>query len=179
MVVHPVGYSRNAFNRLASRRTADSWAGLASEPAGPAHGEITDFLATTFVRRVVGGQSPDFYKLSVAISEMLLAQDLFHGLIYPTIALAAHSDNIAIKPAFADQHLQFVKAELCRVQKICEMGFEILPLDVAKEVDGDGALVWRGRPDQLTMTQERPLVLTAENGRWVARDINGRIVEPD
>jgi RES domain len=179
MVVHQVGYSEDALNQLASRRTPDSWASLVGEPGGPEHAQITDFLATTFVRRVGPYESSHFYKISVAIAEMLFAQDLFHGLLYPTIALAANSDNVAIKPAFADQHLQFVEAELLRIQEVRENGFEVLPLDVAKDVDASGVLAWRGRPKQLVVTRDRPLVLTAENGRWVARDVDGNIVEPD
>jgi RES domain len=180
MVVNHVGYSQNAFNDLGSRRTHGSWANRpVDEPGGPEHGEVTDFLATTFVRRIAPGETADFYKISIAIAEALFAQDLFHGLMYPTIAMAANSDNVAIKAAFADQHLEFVKAEFFRVDAVREMGFEVLPLDVAKEVDNDGALKWKGRPNQLTVTQDRPLILTAENGRWVARDVSGCIVEPD
>ena len=178
MVVHPVGYSLSAFNQLQSKRDSESWVGFFSEPGGSAHAEITDFLATTFVRVIGPGESSDFYKLSVAIAEMLFAQDMFDGLLYPTIALAAGSDNLAIKPTFVDQHLQFVEAELFRVQEVRDQGFEVLPLDLARHVEPDGAVAWRGRPKQLVLPPYGTLVLTAENGRWVARDSDGRVVEP-
>jgi hypothetical protein len=179
MVVHPVGYSKNALTQLQSRRAPESWAGFVNERGGAAHAEITDFFATTFVRVIRPGESPDFYKLSTAIAEMLFAQDMFHGLLYPTVALAANSDNLAIKPSFVDQHLRFVEAELFQVQKVHDHGFEVLPLDLAQTLETDGSIVWRGRPKQLVIPPFGTLALRAENGRWVARDSNGHIVEPE
>jgi hypothetical protein len=179
MVVHPVGYSQNALDQVQSKRTPESWTGFVSEPGGPAHAEITDFLATTFMRVIRPGESNDFYKLSTAIAETLFAQDLFQGLLYPTIALAANSDNLAIKPAFVDRHLRFVEAELFRIQNVSLHGFEVLPTDLASELGADGTILWRGRPKQLVIPPYGTLRLTAENGRWVARDSSGRVVEPE
>lgn len=179
MVVHQVGYSTNALNQLKSGRTPESWAVFAEEPGGAAHAEITDFLATTFVRVIERDESAEFYKLSAAIAEMLFAQDMFHGLLYPTVALSANSDNLAVKPSFADQHLSFVEAEFLQIQKVSDHAFEVLPLDLAQSLDTDGSIAWRGRPKQLVIPPFGTLVLTAENGRWVARDVNGQIVEPE
>jgi hypothetical protein len=179
MVVHQVGYSTNAINQLNSSRTPESWAVFSEEPGGAAHAEITDFLATAFVRVIERDESAEFYKLSAAIAEMLFAQDMFHGLLYPTIALAANSDNLAVKPSFADQHLAFVDAEFFQINKVRGHGFEVIPHDLAQSVGADGAISWRGRPRRLVLAPFGTLVLTAENGRWVARDVNGRVVEPE
>jgi hypothetical protein len=178
LLANHVGYSRDTFSRLGSHRTHGSFTDRPlEEPGGPEHGEITDFFATTFAQRIAPTE-PHFYKISIALAEMLGGQDLFNGLIYPTIAMRANSDNVAVKSLFADQHLQFVRTEFVRVDEVRESGFEAMGLDIATHIAGDGTIVWRDRPDQLTVMKERPLVLTAENRRWAARDIDGKIVEP-
>lgn len=178
LVAHQVGYSENALRQLKSARTPESWAPFAVEPGGAPHAEVTDLLASIFVRVIEPGES-EFYKLSTAIAEMLFAQDMFHALLYPTVALSANSDNLAIKPSFVDHHLSFVEAEFFQVQKVNDHGFEVTPLDLAQSLNADGSLAWRGRPKQLVVPPFGTLVLTAENGRWVARDLNGKIVEPE
>lgn len=120
------------------------------------------------------------YKLSVAIAEKLFSDDMFDGLLYPTVQMQANADNLAIKPRYADSHLKFLKAEFARINAVREIALDIDVLDTAVELEADGKIVWRGRRDQWVLREQGDqLTLSVENGRWVARDNIGRIVDPE
>jgi len=103
---------------------------------------------------------------------------MFNGLLYPTVAMAARSDNLAIKTDFVDQHLQFGRAELFDILVVRQDGFEYALRDFANTVSEDGLLEWKGRLPHYTVTKDRPLMATAEGGRSVVRDRDGNVLEP-
>lgn len=178
MLVNHVGFFPDALRQLGSQRECSALnEALTKEAGGDEQAEVTRFLAMAFTRRI-GPTSLDLYKMTTAIGEALFAQDMFNGLMYPTIAMSANSDNIAIKTAFADSHLQFVKAELISMTAVRPDGFEFIPQDFANQVTNEGEIMWKWRPPQFTVIKDRPLRVTAENGKWVARDPEGNIIEP-
>lgn len=180
LLVNHVGYTPSVFYALGSGRSHASWGDRPVEnPGDDDNGEIAAFLAGAFTKRVPPSERC-LYKLSVAISEKLFADELFDGLVYPTIAMQANADNLAIKPRFADSKLKFVRAEFARIDAVHDLKLDITVLDTAVAVGADGTIGWRGRVDHWVLRNQGDAVrMSVENGRWVARDQNGNIVEPE
>jgi hypothetical protein len=176
LVVNHVGYTSRTFHALGSNRPHAGWG---NEPAEQINGTVAEFLSETFTSIVAPG-SEHQYKLSVAIAEKLSAHDMFDGLLYPTVAMRGNADNFALKTGYADKHLRFVRAEFARIDHVREFSFDITMLDTATELAADGDIVWRGRLDQWVLREQNDtIVLTAEKDGWVARDMSGKIVEPE
>jgi hypothetical protein len=179
LTANHVGYSRTIFSDLGSRRTHAGWGDKPAEiPGDETNREIAEFLNRTFGKVIYPGEE-HHYKLSVAIAEELFAADVFDALLYPTIPMRANADNFAIKRSYVDSSLKFVKAEFVRIEKIRDAVFDITILDTAKEVTPEGDIVWRGRLDQWSLNNQGDVLVFTDEGKWVARDSSGRIVEPD
>jgi len=179
LLVNHVGYTRQAFDALGSARQQAGWGPQPAEfPSWDGNEEIAEFLARLFTQRVAKGEE-HFYKLTVAVAEKLFADDLFDGLLYPTVAMRGNADNFAVKPRYADKHLRFLKAEFVRIAAERDFAYDITVLDTATELGSDGSILWSGRLDQWVLrNQGDELTVEVENGRWVARDARGNIVEP-
>ena len=93
--------------------------------------------------------------------------------------MSGNADNFALKPAFADEHLSFQKAELVRVDAVRDSGYDIKVLDTATKLGPKGEILWRGRGDQWVIKDGDALRLAVENGKWVGRDGAGEVVEPE
>ena len=179
LLVNHVGYTSQAFERLGSGRRQASWSNRPVEDHGEANGEIATFLADTFAQRIPANERYR-YKLSVAIAEKLYAADLFDALLYPSIAMRANSDNLAVKPGYADTNLRFLRAEFAKIDAVRDLELDITVLDTAVAVDADGRIQWRGRLDQWVLRNKGDqLTMSVENGRWVGRDTAGHIVGPE
>jgi hypothetical protein len=86
--------------------------------------------------------SEEIYKLSSAIAECLFADDIFNGLIYPTVEMRANGDNLALKLRYADKNLRFLKAEYARIDAVSGFTYKITVLDFATPLAPDGRLLW-------------------------------------
>ena len=140
---------------------------------------VSNFLAEIFTRVVPVGSEHE-YKLSVAIAEKLFADDIFNGLLYPTVAMRANADNFALKLRYANDNLRFVKAEYARIDRVRDFAFDITWLDTATELAEDGAIQWKGRLDQWVIKEPYgQLTFTAQDGDWIARNRVGEIVQPE
>jgi hypothetical protein len=118
--------------------------------------------------------------VSVAIAEKLFLDNIFDGLLYPTVQMRANADNLALKPRYVDSNLMFLKAEFVRVKAVREFAFDIDVLDTATELTPDGTIVWKGHRDKWTLrNKDDQLTFVAENGEWVVRNAAGQIVDPD
>jgi hypothetical protein len=176
ILVNHVGYTQRAFNALQSSRKQAAWG---PEPVTHLNEAVSDFLAETFTTIIPRG-SEYRYKLSVAIAEKLFLDDLFDGLIYPTVAMRANADNFALKLRYANEHTQFQRAEYARIEHVRDFAFDITVLDMATQLGADGSICWKGRLDRWVLNEPGgQLSFTAENGEWVARDTNGKIVQSD
>lgn len=176
LLVNHVGYADTTFKTLRSNRKQSSWGPKPIRHLNPA---VSDFLAEAF-SRIVPRSSEYEYKLSVAIAEKLFSDDIFDGLLYPTIAMRANADNFALKLRYASQHLQFQRAEFARIDQVRDFAFDITTLDTATKLAADGSICWKGRLDQWVIREPfGELSFTAQNGEWIARDKSGKIVEPE
>ncbi len=105
------------------------------------------------VRTVRDGEEA-LYAVSIAITEILPADVRaakdgpsvrgFDALQYPTTALDARGDNLAVRAHFAEQHLALVRAHLMRVIDSTPPNVVWLGIDTAEGVDDDGRLLWSG-----------------------------------
>ena len=161
---------------------------------------LKDFFAKNFSLKITS-QNSDKYKLTIAIAEkhyfenVIFSNDKndeyikgFQALLYPTIAMKASSDNFAIKPSFIlDGGLDLVSVEFLEAT---EGGTEIINFDgieyrieTLAESDSfldDGTIVWQDSIKHWAKgVNFEDLTYTFEEDKWVARDADGNIIEPD
>lgn len=162
-----VGYTPQAFAALGSRRTAE-----------PATSAMAGYLCDVFTRRVARG-SEHLYKISAAIAHRLTAADAIDGILYPSIALNADNDNVAIKPSFADRGLRFVRAEYRLIHRVGAGRIRTEIIDTAVDLASDGRILWRGRPGVWrTQPGERPR-FEVRDGKMRAFDSSGNEIACD
>jgi hypothetical protein len=169
------GYTEEAFWRLGANRDLPN---VDIESETDANKAIRTFLAEIFSIDVKEWRT-EWYKLTIAITEILIGDGTFGGLMYPTIAMSARADNLALRPEFVADGLRFVSAKYVVVTGTDGTSINVDTLDFAPGVLADGRLDWKGRMEQWILAKDGDaLKFTAENGERVARDLEGNIVEP-
>jgi hypothetical protein len=202
LMVNNVGFTKHVFDAYGSTRQLDPFwtnrdrpvpADAAALVATPSAKLVHDFFAHEFARGVRGDNTHE-YKLSIAISEMLIGHTLtfdgneelahhpprFAGIIYPSLAMLANADNIALKPEFADSFLKFESAEFMSIDGFVEPStYTVTILDYANSTGKDGSIEWKGRLPKWDVPPGGAMRFVVENGVWVARDMLGNIVAPN
>lgn len=125
--VQMIGFHKEVFSGFGIERDgADSW------------DKDLDSYTLGQMGKLFMSQDKD-YRFSIAVRKRLLSNielkeplpfDIekangFSGLVYPSVAYGAKNDNFAFHPEFADDGLNLVRADLCRINKICEKMNEI------------------------------------------------------
>ena len=181
LIVNNVGYHSDVFSNLNSGRTCPNWRhhddALESLSANEL---IKAFFSKEFAKKIADGQE-HLYKISIAIAEHHFQQNIFSGLLYPTLAMKANSDNLVLKPEVVDNYLELNKVEYVLVEEVFENEkFNIKILDFANSFDSKGFIQWKGRlPHWVLREKGEILKLSVENNQWVARNKRGEIVEPE
>lgn len=190
VIVNNAGYSRNAFKSLASPREVPSWATAHAKELSEVDRVIAGFFAKVFCKVVHNGEEY-LYKTSVAIAEALYRCDLtiegtvagydglprWGGLLYPSVALAATGDNLALLPEIVDECMCLDFVEWARVDSLEErVAYKVTLLDCATSFGPEGAIEWKGRPPQLAVPPGG--TWSVIDGHAIARDANGQLVEP-
>jgi hypothetical protein len=180
IVVNNVGYHDEVFGGLGSKRECPSWGkNTEYENFEKTTSIIKLFFATEFAKIVPPGQE-HLYKLSIAIAELHFSNDMFGGLLYPSMAIRSNADNLVLKPECVDKHLSLRKVEYIRVDETDDKGFKVSILDFADTFDENGHIKWKGRhPRWVIREKGQALRLAVENGKWVARNEKGEKVEPE
>lgn len=180
IVVNNVGYHQEVFGSLSSNRECPSWGkGTDYEKLEKTTAFIKEFFAAEFAKIVPPGQEY-LYKLSMAIAELHFSSDMFGGLLYPSMAMRANADNLALKPECVDKYLSLRKVEYIRVDETDASRFKVTIMDFADTFGEDGGIQWKGRHPHWVMREMGQILnLTVENGRWVARNEKSEIVEPE
>lgn len=120
---------------------------LGSEDSLQRNAAIRSFLLEQFVRIVEPGSEYE-YKISVALTSILMASEEIHGLIYPSIATSTEGNlspgtNIALKPKAVDD---FYRPVFCRmVQVVSQRGPHQFQADERMSTDligTDGGFGW-------------------------------------
>lgn len=193
ILVSNVGYTDEVFKKLGSMRHATPW-WQSNHPMIPSatNSLIANFFATEFAQ-VVNSDEDHLYKMSIAIAEKLylgpLNMDSFGGefdgegriggLIYPTIAMRANSDNVALTPGFVDRYLSLETVEWIRIDSDrADFKYQVTNLDFANSFGSDGQIDWKGRCANWTIGPGQQRFISVEHGKYVVRDELGNIVEP-
>lgn len=192
ILVNNVGYAPTVLTRLGSTRQAPNWGPTHPMISSPANVLVADFFASEFARVVTPGEE-HLYKLSIAIAEKLYLDPLhmdsigdefqgerrFGGILYPTIAMRANSDNIALLPEFVDRFLHLEAVEWIRVDaEDLDLKYQVTNLDFANSFSSEERLDWKGRLAQWVVGPGREVRVSVENGKYVVRDEKENIVEP-
>jgi hypothetical protein len=186
------GYSDAAMKRLQSSRDKPPyWQTMRPVPEHAVNRRVHEFFSEEFTRHVDDG-AEHLYKISVAITEKLLGNLTIHqqrqgmpkdsrfsGIIYPTISMRGNSDNVALRPEFVDRYLRLERVEYIRIDSVGEnFTYQVTNLDFADSFSADGTIEWKGRNPNWKMPPGAAWRIGVENGRWVARNEEGRVVEP-
>ncbi len=182
MIVNNIGYTPEVFQTLGSNRQCPIWGKDKIDPRMNSETNvlIRQFFADEFTR-IIEDESKNhyLYKLSIAIGEKFWHGDLFQGIIYPSLAMKANSDNITVKSECVDEYLELEEIEHIRIdKKNNELNYDITILDTSGTFDKDGAIIWRGGLPQWTLKKGEALEVKAEKGRWVAKDDKGNEAKP-
>ena len=138
---------------------------------------IRNFIDEEFTKNVNEGEE-FLYKITIALAEKHFSDDIFNGLLYPSIAIKARSDNLALKPHYVDKNLMIERVEFIQIISVKAFEYKIKTLDLATSFGKDGSIEWKGHPGKWYLKKKGDeLILAVENGRWVARDKYGKIIE--
>jgi len=138
---------------------------------------IRNFIDEEFTKNVDKGEEY-LYKISIALAEKHFSDDIFNGLLYPSIAIKARSDNLALKPHYVDKNLMIERVEFIQIISVKDFEYKIKVLDLATSFGKDGKIEWKCHPGKWYLKKKGDeLILSVENGQWVARDGDGKIVE--
>jgi hypothetical protein len=147
------------------------------------HQSINELFESLFRRKISNNE----YHSTIAISEVLF--DPIGGLpdneqagaiIYRSVAMQSQIDNLAIKPWFADRHLEWVNAVHIRVISISSGVSETKELDFSNEMTDSGKLIWKGRPPKRywPVNPENLLVFEESEYGEICKDESGKVVLP-
>lgn len=177
LLVFPVGYSDRVFQEKTSNRSKPRL-GPGDHPLlmHPSNRYLEDFFAVEFTKEVPNDE-PWRFKISAALAETRLSPQRVDGVMYPTVAMRANSDNFALRPSSAKK-LKLLKAEFVQIDKVKDFSFEVTVLDTATEFP-DGTLAWKGKPKWTLRKPGEMLRLVVENGQWRAYDMDGNVREFD
>lgn len=181
LIVNNVGYTKTCFSNLKSNRENQRWGEFKKEiNILETNDLVNEFLSQEFTKIVPVGKE-HLYKISIAIAEKLFSDDLFDGLLYPTISMKANADNLALKHRYVDEKKIAIKmVEYIQIDTKENFKYKITVLDFANSFKEDGAIEWKGRlPHWVLREKGDELKLIAKNGKWVAIDKSGTVVEPE
>jgi len=181
LIVNNIGYTRTCFSNLKSNRDAQTWGDINKDIyVAETNDLVNEFLSQEFTKIVPIGKEY-MYKISIAIAEKLFSDDIFNGLLYPTISMKANADNLAIKTNYIDEKRIVIKSvEYIQIDAKEDFKYTITVLDFANSFKKDGTIGWKGRrPHWVIKENYGELKMIAKNGTWVALDKNGNIVDPE
>ena len=181
LVVNNVGYHSDVFSNLNSDRTCPNWWHNNELVESLSANElIKAFFSQEFAKKIIDGQE-HLYKISIAIAEHHFQQNIFSGLLYPTLAMKANADNLVLKPEVVDSYLKLTKVEYILVEEVFENAhFNVKILDFANSFDSNGLIQWKGRLPQWVLREKGEILkFSVENNQWVARNEIGEILEPE
>jgi hypothetical protein len=160
LVVHNLGYSAPALQRMGSKREAPDWAAtpkLSVEDIAKAvvpmlswedNDAARTLLSNAFAEPVADREAWK-YKLTAAVADLWMPEagkdGPLAGIIYPALRLSGGGDNLALYPEVAASRLEFSQALLVEVTGFDAGAYSVNYLDHARTLNNDGFLDWRGR----------------------------------
>lgn len=147
LLVNNVGFSKGVLDSLGTVRPEPRWT---QKPTDELSKIIDGFLDDKFCRKIY---DEVYYKLTVAIAEKMFSDDeLFDGLMYPSIAMIGNGDNLAFKKRVLDNNdILFLCVRYVKVTKKEPHPktdkiplYEISTLDYANSISSTGRIEWIG-----------------------------------
>lgn len=174
LMVMSIGYTEAVAEACRSNRPVPGYGRLSDAIWRQTDNLVNDFLSELFT----SDQPERHYITTIAVAEKMLNAEPAGGLLYPTIAMHANADNVALKPAFVDDHLSAIYAELIEITAVDGLEVSFDTLDEARRIAEDGTVHWLGHMGTWPVQPTQQLTLEAVDGHWVARDAQGVIVDP-
>ena len=169
LFVNHIGYSNDNIMGLQPK---------SSDELKEANKLIRNFIDGEFIKNKANKSEEYLYKITIALAEKYFSDVIFNGLLYPSIAIKGRSDNLALKPHYVDKNLLIERVEFIQIISLKDFKYKIKVLDLATSFGKDGSMEWKGHPGKWYLKKKGgELILSVENGRWVARDKNGKIGE--
>jgi hypothetical protein len=141
MVVFNIGYTKNSFTNLKAQRDVPKKESCEFDDFSIEHKIIGDFVAEQFTKVIPSGSEYQ-YIISAAIAEKYLSLGPFDGLVYPSIAAHANSDNIALLPNFVDSWLEFNACSWIKINKVIDGKTHMYIDSASKGIDDNGDILW-------------------------------------
>jgi hypothetical protein len=123
------------------------------------------------------------YKITAAICECLTTGNIVGdlrtngGLIYPSVAHSSRSENLAIQPHVVDRCLHLDWVEELTIEAVSDISISYKRTDFSSNFE-DGLISWTGKALHWTLAPGKQITMTAELDGWIARDLEGNIVNP-
>jgi hypothetical protein len=172
-----IGYQSDLFSTMASSRTGEEfdWA-LGTRQSNEQNRQVYDFLSSELTK-TVEHENEGEYKTTIAIARKFLGDGPHDGLIYPSIAMKANADNVALKKVSVSK-LRLYAIEFNRVKERNGMQINYDRIDSSVNWDKTGNINWNGRcliwevgPGQIAHAK-------AEDGCWNLYDTVGKEIFP-
>jgi hypothetical protein len=130
---------------------------------------VAAFLTRAFTRSVAD-DSRHHYRLSIAIAEACQLGTAFDGLLYPSAAMSSPAHNLALHPSALDAgKLTLDYVEFLQVRHVAPDTdtLEVHSLDIARHVDAEGGLCWRGQPGNWVLREDSTATdCRLADGQW-------------
>lgn len=138
-----VGFTPTVFERLSSTRKPQIFIGDERDENHPDNIQVYNFLADKFSQPI--GNNIDTYRLTIAIAENLI--NGLDGLVYPTIALTANFDNVALFPKVVDDQLKLEAVSYDEIVLVDshDINYRLKGIDYSNTFSSDGTICWKGR----------------------------------
>ena len=186
LAVMNVGFHRGVLDRIGSRRPTPNWQSRPIPGETPGNRALHRFLAEEFSRDV---EDPNEYKLSAAIAEKLAGtihdmpdvgprRNQIAGLLYPALTMRGDADNLVLLPEAVDASLRFCTVRYVEVdEKFGDTGFQVTTIDFANSLTPSGKILWLSDEPGGLPSGNRTMRIDIEDDVWVARDLNGKILD--
>jgi hypothetical protein len=179
--VNQVGYHEEVFKKYSTTR--DKFPAFAFARNGqtnhPSYRAVEAFLASQFSLDVKDGSEWQ-YKVSAAIAASLMDktdhqsmanQPGIHGLVYPSLAARANSENLALRPRIAQNHLTLIECIFLTILGISEGGeFLISHTDLSNDFKDDGSIIWQNEARLSDILKNEQRVTKKSQNTWLDRE---------
>jgi hypothetical protein len=182
LTANRAGFTPEVFDALGAQRSLPPHSLPGSDSSSRVSNLVNSFIAEIFTQIVPTGE-PWRYRLPAAVSEVLLghAPTLIDGLIYPTVAMSANEDNLALRPDFAKTKLRPVYAKYIEISAVSPTSVTYSTLDEARRFDVVDTIHWLGHEGEWVFKNvgdELTVTFVGAGRYWEARNAAGEVVEP-
>jgi hypothetical protein len=176
MTLNHVGFTKENFFQLDSSRNFNPIVESNNVENKALNEIIETFLSRKFSENILTKVEYK-YKLTAAITERLIFFKELDGLMYPSIARKANSDNIALKTNFFDNGgLELIEVEWIKIRHVNGTDYKFDILNYAKRIGVKGNILWTNKPNDFNITVLGNFKETYEDGFTVYRDDLGNII---